>query len=71
MVHVADFNHNVVLMVFSKGEVTVVVVVSLYPKIIKIYHSTVIVLIQVQRQWCLDLHKIKMSRVMGVANVVT
>ena len=71
MANVAEFNHNVVLMVISKGEVTVVVVVNLYPPIIKICHSTVIVLTLVQRQWCLDQRKIKISHVMGVANVVT
>ena len=60
MVNVVGFNHNVVLMGSSKGEVTVVVVVNLYPQTIKIHHSTVIVLIQAQRQWCLGLHKIKM-----------
>ena len=59
MANVAGFNHNVVLMGSSKGEALAVVDANLYPQIIKIYHSTVIVLIQVQRQWCLDLHKIR------------
>ena len=60
MVNVAGFNHNVVLMGSSKGEALAVVDANLYPQIIKIYYSIVIVAIQVQHQWCLDLHKIKM-----------
>ena len=59
MANVADFNHNVVLMGSSKGEALAVVDANLYPKIIKICHNIVIVVIQVQHQWCLDLHKIK------------
>ena len=59
MVHVAGFNHNVVLMGSNQGDALAVVDANLYPKIIKIYHSIVIVAIQVQHQWCLELHKIK------------
>ena len=60
MANVADFNHNVVHMGFSSVEALAVVVANLYPPIIKIYHNIATVHIQVQHQWCLDLHKIKM-----------
>ena len=69
--NVADFNHNVVHMGFSSKEALAAVVANLYPPIIRIYHNIATVHIQVQHQWCLDLHKIKMSRVTVVANVVT
>ena len=71
MANVADSNHDVVHTGFSSVEALAVAVANLYPPIIRIYHSIIIVHIQVQHQRCLDLHKIKMSHVMVVANVVT